>query len=85
MSTRCKAGARHKWSVYNPETLREEEMVVDVKRRWTSRRHPDVNVDRKVMCVKCGKTKLKEPANLRRKAWPTPKGVLIEAAQKCDV
>ena len=69
MSTRCKAGARHRWSVYNSETRREEEMVVDVKRKWRSKRQPEQGVDRKVMCVKCGKLKIKEPNNLHRKVW----------------
>ena len=84
VSTRCKSGARHRWSVYNPETRREEEMVVDVKRRWRSKRHPGVNTDRKVMCVHCGRLKVLEPENLHRKVWPTPIDVLIEAAQKAD-
>jgi hypothetical protein len=69
VSTRCKAGSRHQWSVHNPETGREEEMVVDVRRRWRSKRRPKQAVDRKVMCVKCGRLKLKEPNNLTRKEW----------------
>lgn len=85
MSTRCPGGKRHQWSVWNPERHEEQEMVVDVKRRWRSKRQPDVTVNRKVMCVKCGRLKLKEPNNLHKKVWPTDKDILIEAAQRADL
>jgi hypothetical protein len=58
-------------------------MVVDVRRRWRSKRRPKQAVDRKVMCVKCGQLKLKEPANLRRREWP--KSVLNEQGEEREV
>ncbi len=70
MSSRCPRGKRHQWSVYNADRDEEQEMVVDVKRRWRSKGQPNVTVDRKVMCVKCGKLKLKEPSNLKRGVLP---------------
>ncbi len=70
MSSRCPRGKRHQWEVWNEDRQESQEMVVDVKRRWRSKRRPDQVVDRKVMCVKCGRLKLKEPKNLKRGVLP---------------
>lgn len=52
---------KHAWSRYNEMTEKEEQQVADVRRKWRSQKHPEVNVQRMLVCWRCGAMKLNEP------------------------